>query len=118
MHINLAVVSGIMTNEPVHRELASGDTMVQFDVSTSVERDGRTTNISVPVSWRNPSATAVGALVAGNEVVVTGRVERRFFRIGGATQTRTELVAERCLPARRAKSVRSLLATAAAVLTT
>ncbi len=118
MHINLVVVSGIMTNEPVHRELASGDTMVQFDVSTSVERDGRTTNISVPVSWRNPSPTAVGALAAGNEVVVTGRVERRFFRSGGATQTRTELVAERCIPARRTKSVRSLLAAAATVLAT
>ena len=118
MHINLAVVSGIMTNEPVHRELASGDTMVQFDVSTSVERDGRTTNISVPVSWRNPTAAAVEALAAGSEVVVTGRVERRFFRSGGATQTRTELVAERCLPARRTKSVRSLLAAAVTVLTT
>ncbi|WP_394930575.1 hypothetical protein, partial [uncultured Ilumatobacter sp.] len=70
----------------------------------------------VPVAWRNPSAAAVGALVAGEEVVVTGRVQRRFFRSGGLTQTRTELVAERCLPARRTKSVRSLLAAAAANL--
>ncbi len=116
MHINLAVVSGVMTNEPVHRELSSGDTMVQFDISTAVERDGRTANISVPVSWRNPSATATSALVVGDDVVVTGRVERRFFRSGGATQSRTELVAQRCLPARRTKSVRSLLAAAAATL--
>lgn len=116
MHINLAVVSGIMTNDPVHRELAGGDTIVQFDVATAMESDGRTSTISVPVSWRNPSAAAVGALITGDEVVVTGRVERRFFRSGGATQARTELVAERCLPARRTKSVRSLLAAAAATL--
>ena len=116
MQINLAVVSGIMSNEPIHRELASGDLIVQFDLSTCVEHDGRAANVSVPVAWRNPSAAAVGAFVAGEEVVVTGRVQRRFFRSGGLTQTRTELVAERCLPARRTKSVRSLLAAAAANL--
>ena len=60
---------------------------------------------------------ANAALVAGEEVVVTGLVQRRFFRSGGVTQTRTELVAERCLRARRTKSVRSLLAAAAANLT-
>jgi len=118
MQINLAVVSGIMSNEPIHRELANGDLIVQFDLSTCVDHDGRAANVSVlvPVAWRNPSAAAVGALVAGEEVVVTGRVQRRFFRSGGLTQTRTELVAERCLPARRTKSVRSLLAAAAANL--
>ncbi len=116
MHINLAVVRGTMTNDAVHRELANGDTIVQFDVSTSIEFDGRPSNISVPVSWRNPSAAAVGALVAGDDVVITGRVERRFFRSGGATQARTELVADRCIPARRTKRVRSLLAAAAAIL--
>ena len=92
MQINLAVVSGIMSNEPIHRELASGDLIVQFDLSTCVDHDGRAANVSVPVpvpvAWRNPSAAAVGALVAGEEVVGTGRVQRRFFRSGGLTQTR------------------------------
>ena len=123
MQINLAVVRVIMSNEPIHRELAIGDLIVQFDLSTCVEYDGRAANLSVPVpvpvpvAWRNPSAAAVGVLVAGEGVVVTGRVERRFSRSGGLTQTRTELVAECCLPARRTKSVRSLLAASAANLT-
>jgi single-strand DNA-binding protein len=50
-------------------------------------------------------------------VAVVGRVERRFFRSGGATQSRTELIAERVVPARRSKTVRSLLAQAAELLT-
>ena len=116
MHINLAVISGVMTNEPVCRELPDGATVAQFDVSTTVDRDGRPANVSVPVSWRNPTDAALSALVPGDDVVVVGRVERRFFRTGGSTQSRTELVADRCLPARRRKSVGSLLAAAAVTL--
>jgi single-strand DNA-binding protein len=117
MHINLAVISGVMTNEPVCRELTDGATVAQFDVSTTVDRDGRPASVSVPVSWRNPTDAALSALVPGDDVVVVGRIERRFFRTGGSTQSRTELVAERCLPTRRKKSVRSLLVTAARTLT-
>ncbi len=116
MHINLAVISGAMTNEPVCRELPDGATVAQFDVSTTVDRDGRPAQVSVPVSWREPTAAALSALAVGVDVVVVGRVERRFFRSSGATQSRTELVAERCLPARRTKTVRSLLAAAAVTL--
>lgn len=116
MHINLAVISGVMTNEPVCRELPDGATVAQFDVSTTVDRDGRPATVSVPVSWRDPTTAALSALVPGGDVVVVGRIERRFFRTGGSTQSRTELVAERCLPTRRKKSVRSLLAAAAVAL--
>ena len=35
------------------------------------------------------------ALDAGAEVAVLGRVRRRFFRAGGLTQSRTEVVASR-----------------------
>ena len=112
MHINLAVISGVMTNDPVGRELPNGTTVIQFDVKSTVERDGRPTNVSVPVSWSDPTDAALAALVPG-DVVVIGSIERRFFRSGGSTQSRTELVARQCLPARRAKSVRSLLTAAA-----
>lgn len=116
MDINLAVVRGTLTNDPTHRELAGGDTVVSFDVATAVERGGTVSTVSIPVAWRNPTAAAVDALEPGAQVVVTGRVERRFFRSGGATMTRTELVADRCVPARRTKTVRSLLATVAEAL--
>lgn len=108
-HLNMAVIIGTMTNEPVHRELADGTLIVQFDVRTSIDVDDRTATISVPVAWRDPTTAAVGALTPGTVVIATGRVERRFFRSGGATLTRTELIAERCIPARRAKGRRSML---------
>jgi single-strand DNA-binding protein len=42
-------------------------------------------------------------------VVVVGRVRRRFFHAGGATQSRTEVVAETVLPAGQAKRVATAL---------
>ena len=42
----------------------------------------------------------------GAEVVVTGHVRRRFFRAGGGTQSRTEVVADAVVPARSRARVR------------
>jgi single-strand DNA-binding protein len=42
-------------------------------------------------------------------VVVTGRVRRRFFRAGGYTQSRTEVVADAVVPTRRRKRVDAVL---------
>ncbi len=49
----------------------------------------------------------------GEPIVVIGTVQRRFFRVGGATQSRTEVVADQVIPARRVRSVRSAIAAAA-----
>ena len=49
--------------------------------------------MSVPVSVLDPPAW-VEELDAGDEVVVLGRVRRRFFRAGGATASRVEIEAE------------------------
>ena len=46
------------------------------------------------------------------EVVVVGRVRRRWFRSGGATQSRTEVLAVEVLPARSTKRVAKLVSTA------
>ena len=45
-------------------------------------------------------------------MVVIGAVCRRFFRAGGATQSRTEVVAEVVVPRRRTRSARSAIARA------
>ena len=49
----------------------------------------------------------------GAEVVVSGRVRRRFFRAGGVTQSRTEVVADAVVATRQAKRARSLVSAAA-----
>ena len=43
-----------------------------------------------------------------------GRTRRRFFRVGGATQSRTEVVASVALPTRRAAAARKAVASALA----
>jgi single-strand DNA-binding protein len=117
MNINLAVIHGTIINDAVVRSLPAGTDVAQFDVSTSIERDGRAVNASVPVALHEPSSALLATLVSGADVAVVGRVERRFFRSSGATQSRTELIAERVVPARRSKTVRSLFAHAAELLT-
>jgi single-strand DNA-binding protein len=49
-------------------------------------------------------------------VVVSGRVRRRFFRAGGVTQSRTEVVAARVARVGSASRVRTMLDDAAAQL--
>ena len=44
-------------------------------------------------------------LTTGADVVVIGSVRRRFFNAGGATQSRTEVVADKVVPARRRRDV-------------
>jgi single-strand DNA-binding protein len=112
--INLAVLRGTVSSDPLHRELASGDLVVQFDVTTV--RSGGGPKVSVPVSWPNPPSADLRALEAELEVLVVGAVQRRFFRAAGLTQSRTEVVAERVVPVRRTRTVSSLLDAAAASL--
>jgi single-strand DNA-binding protein len=45
----------------------------------------------------------VAALDVDEEVVVLGRVRRRFFRTGGGTQSRTEVVADQVVLCRHSK---------------
>ncbi len=102
---NVVVLRGTLVAEPRLRELPSGSVLVQFDVTT---RDDDGTQ-SVPVAWFEPPRSGVPA-DAGDDVVVIGSVRRRFFRAGGATQSRTEVVAEHVISARRGRQVERALA--------
>ena len=102
---NLAVVSGHLSRPAEARELGSGTHLVALDVS--VRRFGAPTE-NVPVVWHDAPAWA-STLVSDEEVIVIGRVRRRFFRAGGATQSRTELVAEQVVLASWARRRREAL---------
>ena len=108
---NLVVLRGALTAEPRTRELPSGSVLSQFDVTT---RDEGGTQ-SVPVAWFDPPG-AVADLDAGVEVVVVGSVRRRFFRAGGVTQSRTEVVAAKVVPARRGRDVKRVVEAACRAL--
>jgi len=103
--MNVVVVRGVLSREPEERELPSGSLVVGYEVTVS--RPGERAE-SVPVAWADPPKGALG-FVAGDEVVVSGRVRRRFFRAGGMTQSRTEVVADVVVKASNRKRVGAVL---------
>lgn len=109
---NFVVLRGTVTSDPVERDLPAGGVVVQFDVTTVDHLGGRTVKLSVPVAWSDPADAA--SIRIDSEVLVIGTVRRRFFRVGGATQSRTEVVVETVIPARRRKQVAMALASIAA----
>ena len=109
---NVAVVSGLIIRSPQERIAGDGQPILSFELRVRTV-DGPVE--VVPVAWPDHSL-ATTVLEAGTEVVVIGRVRQRFFRSGGTTQSRTELVAEAVIAARQLAAVRKALARAAARL--
>jgi single-strand DNA-binding protein len=100
---SVTLVVGTLSRAAEIRVLPSGDTLVGLEV-TARRPDG--TAESMPVSWPD-APTWAGRLNAGERVVVVGRVRRRFYRAGGVTASRTEIIADRVEPVRqRVRSVR------------
>lgn len=107
--MNVVVLQGTLSSDPVSRTLASGSALVSLELTTVVEGG----NVSVPVAWFDPPSEVTWA--AGEALVVVGTVRRRFFRNGGLTQSRTEVVATDILPVGKKRQVRAALAKVAAV---
>jgi hypothetical protein len=105
---NLVVIRGVRTAPPRPRVEPSVDVLHHLEVTTTLGDGSRT---SVPVA-----APAVSRLARGAEVVVVGAVRRRIFRAGGSTASRTEVVADRVVPATRSSQVASALGRGAASL--
>jgi single-strand DNA-binding protein len=112
--MNIAVLRGTLSSDPVERTLPSGTRLVNYEVTTPDAAGGPAH--SAPVAWFDPPAR-LPTVGQGDEVVVVGQVHRRFFRTaGGVTASRTEVVADRVVSARPASRVERLLADAAANL--
>lgn len=111
---NIVVLRGRLTRPAVVRSLPSADELVELEVS--VPRCGERSE-SAPVVWPDAPAAA-RELDVDEEVVVVGRVRRRFFRSGGSTQSRTEVVAETVVPASQVRRVRAAVGKAAGRLET
>ncbi len=94
---NVVLLRGTISSEPVLRVLPSGDSVTQIEVTTQVS--GRAASVPVAVHGR---AVTVGE---GDVVVITGHINRRFFRAGGVMQSRTEVIASQVVKATRKRSV-------------
>lgn len=112
--MNIVVLQGRLSRDPEARELPSGDRLLALEVTVAAESVGERAD-SVPVVWFDAPASAT-RLLAGTEVVVSGRARRRFFRSGGSTQSRTEVVAHRVLAATQRRRAHALLEEAAAMV--
>ncbi|MGI9030802.1 MAG: hypothetical protein ACR2HP_12590 [Ilumatobacteraceae bacterium] len=102
---NLVLLRGVLAAEATVRELPSGGTVSQFDVITRDELGTRT----VPVAWMDPPPAGL-PVAEGDELVVVGHVNRRFFRVGAATQSRTEVVVEHVVAGDDRRRIGRLLA--------
>lgn len=104
---NLAVLVGTLSRDPESRSLPSGDEVASLELTI---RPPGAPSESVPVAWHGPPDWVLD-LEPGEELLVIGRVQRRFFRAGGITQSRTEVVAGDVVVTRkRAAAVRAFAA--------
>jgi single-strand DNA-binding protein len=97
--MNVVTLRGHLSRPAEERQLPSGDRLVQLELT--IARPGSKAE-SVPVVCFDAPASIAG-LDVSEEVVVVGRVRRRFFRTGAGTQSRTEVVADHVVPRRQAK---------------
>ena len=112
--MNLTVVRGRLSRPASIRELPSGTRLASLDVTAGRGVEGEPAD-SVPVVWRDPPASAE-SLDTDDEVVVVGRVRRRFFRAAGVTQSRTEVEADVVLRSRQRARVQRAVTEAGATL--
>jgi single-strand DNA-binding protein len=105
---NVTVVVGTLGRAPEIRTLPSGDRVLALELSV---RPLGAAAESVPIAWYDPPSPAV-LWIAGEELLAVGRTRRRFFRVGGVTQSRTEVVATAVIPTRKAAAARKALVTA------
>ena len=108
--MNIVTLRGRLARPAQERVLPSGDRLISYELTVPDGPDGKAE--TVPVVWFGGPASAA-TMDADDHVVVVGRVRRRFFHAGGATQSRTEVVADTVLPATQAKRVAAALRAAA-----
>jgi single-stranded DNA-binding protein len=96
---NVVILRGHLSRPPEERELPSGDRLLVYDVT--MPADARPAD-TARVVWFGGPPSALG-LEPDEEVVVVGRVRRRFYKAAGFTQSQTDVVADAVVPARQAK---------------
>jgi single-strand DNA-binding protein len=100
--VSLVILVGVLADVPSTVELADGTGLRAVDLRTA---DG-----PIPLVW--PTGTDPGDTEPGVEVVVVGRVRKRFFRAGGRTVGVTEVVVGSVVRRRRRRVVDRVVTTA------
>jgi len=118
--MNIVVLSGQLVGTPSCRERPDGPPVWSFDVATTVAdppagaSGAVSTRATVPISWCSDGGPE--GWPPETDLVVAGFVRRRFFRTGGATQSRTEVVATCVVEVTKRRSLARALERAVASL--
>ena len=90
--VNVVVLAGTVSAEPVERTMPSGDEVTELRLS--VPEAGRRL-LPLPVAaWHATVGTqALHGIAKGDEVLVHGQLVRRFYRSGAGARSLTEVVA-------------------------
>jgi single-strand DNA-binding protein len=110
---NIVILRGRLSRIPEHRVLASGSVLLSADLTV---RPAEGSTETVPIVWFDPPARAL-RFDESDDVVVVGRVRRRFFRSGGATLSRTEVGVSTIESARAPARIRAAVLSAAVGMT-
>ena len=90
--VNVVVLAGTVSAEPVQRRMPSGDEVTELRLSVP-EAGKRLLPLPVAVWHRDVGAEAVDGLTKGDDVLVYGHLVRRFYRSGAGARSLTEVVA-------------------------
>ena len=91
--VNVVVLAGTVSAEPVERQLPSGDEVTELKLS--VPEAGRRL-LPLPVAaWHKTAGIkrALRDIVKGDDVLVHGQLARRFYRNGGGARSVMEVIA-------------------------
>jgi single-strand DNA-binding protein len=114
MSCNVAIVRGACSSAPEIRTLDSGTVLAVVQLTVRSD-DGPATSVPVVV-WDPPAF--VERLDVGDELVVLGRVRRRFYRAGASAASRVEVEASHVAPGSDRRRVRSVFRRARDLLET
>ena len=90
--VNVVVIAGAISGEPVRRTLPSGDQVTELRVT--VPEEGRRCLPLPVVVWPDAQgAEQAPSVQRGQCVVVHGRLVRRFYRSGAGARSLMEVVA-------------------------
>lgn len=90
--VNVVVLAGTLATDPVERRMPSGEEVTELRLS--VPESGKRLLPLPVVAWHAEiGKQRLRGLRQGDEVLVYGRLHRRFYRSGAGVRSLTEVVA-------------------------
>ena len=92
MTVNVVVLAGTVSAEPVQRRMPSGDEVTELRLSVP-EAGRRLLPLPIAAWHATVGARALDEIAKGDRVLVHGQLVRRFYRSGAGARSLTEVVA-------------------------